>query len=284
VAMRWLAIPTLAAMGCSFELPGPDNGPFTGGDRDGDGIADADDNCPDVANADQHDWDGDRFGDACDGCPHLASVTDPDSDGDGVGDACDPQPGVHDTRILWLGFFDAGELAAWRHSNNAGAWAVTAGALEQTDAAPQLALLDAPSDHGDVAFATRIEVTRALTSPQTELGFCGGNQPVGLQYYCCAINGGGVRAASYWNGAGTPLGMGKNWPGTLAVGDAVDVRGVVTATASECSFTQGGVTVTTQTPRGPPSHGSPVFYTGFAAGRYRYLFVVELGSEAAAGS
>jgi len=40
--------------------------PGGGGDTDGDGICDADDNCPTVANADQQDLDGDHHGDACD--------------------------------------------------------------------------------------------------------------------------------------------------------------------------------------------------------------------------
>lgn len=37
-----------------------------GGDADGDGVCDADDNCPGVANAGQEDLDGDDAGDACD--------------------------------------------------------------------------------------------------------------------------------------------------------------------------------------------------------------------------
>ncbi|MBQ9242065.1 MAG: amidohydrolase family protein [Proteobacteria bacterium] len=39
-------------------------------DKDGDGIPNASDNCPNVANADQNDSDNDGFGDACDNCPN----------------------------------------------------------------------------------------------------------------------------------------------------------------------------------------------------------------------
>ncbi len=47
--------------------------PGVGTDRDGDGVPDASDNCPDTANADQGDLDGDGLGNACD----------PDDNGDG---------------------------------------------------------------------------------------------------------------------------------------------------------------------------------------------------------
>ncbi|HET8946948.1 MAG TPA: VCBS repeat-containing protein, partial [Candidatus Polarisedimenticolia bacterium] len=46
-------------------------------DRDRDGVPDAIDNCPDLANPGQEDQDGDGFGDACDPCP-LSPTTDPD--------------------------------------------------------------------------------------------------------------------------------------------------------------------------------------------------------------
>jgi len=95
-------------------------------DRDGDGIADPDDSCPDVFDpirpmddGARADYDGDGIGDACDGCPftagscarppdfdrdddsiddaddncpELANADQLDSDGDGQGDACDPCP------------------------------------------------------------------------------------------------------------------------------------------------------------------------------------------------
>jgi hypothetical protein len=59
-------------------------------DTDGDGVLDARDDCPRVANPDQADADGDGSGDVCDDCPLLANPTQRDRDGDGLGDACDP--------------------------------------------------------------------------------------------------------------------------------------------------------------------------------------------------
>lgn len=44
----------------------PDPCTALGGDTDGDGVCDARDNCPAVANPDQGDWDDDGIGDACD--------------------------------------------------------------------------------------------------------------------------------------------------------------------------------------------------------------------------
>ncbi|MEP6819372.1 MAG: thrombospondin type 3 repeat-containing protein, partial [bacterium] len=58
-------------------------------DRDGDGVPDTTDNCPDTPNADQADADGDGVGDACDNCVHTANPNQADSDRDGIGDACD---------------------------------------------------------------------------------------------------------------------------------------------------------------------------------------------------
>ncbi len=80
-------------------------------DADGDGVPDATDNCPAVANPAQTDTDNDGVGDACDStpngpdgdgdgvpdsrdnCPTVSNPNQLDSDGDGIGDACDSKPG-----------------------------------------------------------------------------------------------------------------------------------------------------------------------------------------------
>jgi hypothetical protein len=77
-------------------------------DSDGDGIVDANDNCPGVANPRQRDRDGDGIGNACDddggggndrdgdgvrnamdNCPDATNANQGDLDADGTGDACD---------------------------------------------------------------------------------------------------------------------------------------------------------------------------------------------------
>ena len=66
--------------------------PNTATDTDGDGVADASDNCPNTSNADQTDTDGDDVGDACDNCVNTANDDQADADADDVGDACDNCP------------------------------------------------------------------------------------------------------------------------------------------------------------------------------------------------
>ncbi|MCB9352343.1 MAG: thrombospondin type 3 repeat-containing protein [Lewinellaceae bacterium] len=71
-------------------------------DQDGDGIADNQDNCPSIANADQANNDGDSEGDVCDedddndgvpdvndNCPFTANADQANNDGDSEGDVCD---------------------------------------------------------------------------------------------------------------------------------------------------------------------------------------------------
>ncbi len=76
-------------------------------DRDGDGVVDAEDNCPDVAGSASlmgcPDRDGDGIADADDKCPDAAGIAKyqgcpiPDTDGDGINDESDKCPTVAGT-------------------------------------------------------------------------------------------------------------------------------------------------------------------------------------------
>jgi hypothetical protein len=94
----------------------------SGNDRDHDGVPDAADNCPDLANPDQGNEDGDMFGDACDPCPPIANNMPSDSDNDGVADACDPHATMADHLIMFEGF---------HHGVPAG-WTMTGGTVVQS--------------------------------------------------------------------------------------------------------------------------------------------------------
>ena len=73
---------------------GCDRGAFelacSGGDQDGDGVADACDVCPAAPDPVQLDTDGDSHGDACDNCAAIFNPDQADQDLDGSGDVCDP--------------------------------------------------------------------------------------------------------------------------------------------------------------------------------------------------
>lgn len=65
-----------------------DGGDACDADDDNDDWFDVDDNCPLTANPNQEDFDGDLVGDACDNCSVTPNPNQEDVNGDGVGDAC----------------------------------------------------------------------------------------------------------------------------------------------------------------------------------------------------
>jgi hypothetical protein len=148
--VRWIGLATALAS-CGFRpAAGPDgdvvrDSPLDRpGDRDGDGVPDDVDNCPDVANPDQANEDGDDRGDACDLCPHLAGTvpgTDDDDDHDGIGNQCDPRVGP-DQLIVFLPFNDPSELDHFEIRGTAvkATWTISNGQLHSTD--PSLATVE----------------------------------------------------------------------------------------------------------------------------------------------
>ncbi len=102
-------------------------------DTDGDGVPDATDNCPTIANLDQADEDGDGKGDVCDNCPHLPNTDQADSDGDGVGEVCDPNPSTTgDHIVLFLPFNKTSEVSGWSTAGTNANFTVTGGKLVQS--------------------------------------------------------------------------------------------------------------------------------------------------------
>jgi len=94
------------ADGACVALPDDGGGGVAVADRDSDGVADEQDNCPDLANADQADMDGDGKGDLCDedkdgdgvanesdNCPTNVNPTQYDANNDGQGSACEQSEG-----------------------------------------------------------------------------------------------------------------------------------------------------------------------------------------------
>lgn len=92
-------------------------------DRDGDGVPNASDNCPDVANPDQADEDADMLGDACDPCPPSSDNT--DDDGDGVANDCDPRPTMAGDRIAFFDGFNSTQ-PGWLFT---GTWTISNGSV-----------------------------------------------------------------------------------------------------------------------------------------------------------
>jgi hypothetical protein len=244
-------------------------------DTDGDGIVDAIDNCPTVANPDQRDWDGDHHGDVCDHCPHLASASDPDSDGDGVGDACDPRPTLAgDTAVMWNGFYTSADIAGWYDggTGGTGTWAVTNGMLVQSATNPnQFASFAAPPAYQHVYVATSF-VLGAMNASAT-VGVCNGWD--GTHFDCCNLNTAN-QAPNSEAEAQRDLAqkVDQAWSPALAQGQQIDVVQASSATANDCAF--GTSVRTSSTPAGIVGH--VIFYTGHMAASFRYVFVVTIGS------
>lgn len=128
-----LFVSALMLAACEGEPALPDADP---NDIDGDGVANANDNCERDGNPDQHDEDGDALGDACDNCPTIANPTQADTTElaemafeDGVGDACDYRPGLSGDLVGALHTWSSGAaMNAW----NGIGWTIESDELRAT--------------------------------------------------------------------------------------------------------------------------------------------------------
>lgn len=144
------------------------------GDTDGDGIADASDNCPAVANPSQADEDGDAVGNACDNCPHVANADQANQGeiangqaADGVGDVCDPRPADAGEAIaLFLPFDEASDLAMWQAAGTNAQFVVAQGRLEQRGATDLAILWRNGLGFADAWITTRVTYLSVDTTQQ----------------------------------------------------------------------------------------------------------------------
>jgi hypothetical protein len=246
-------------------------------DDDGDGILNASDNCPSVANPDQRDHDGDTKGDACDHCPHLA-VTDTDTDGDGIGDACDPRPTMGgDVRRLWEGFYDPASITGW---GGAGVWSVSNGKLRQTSTMANQTGWGPPITVAKAFVMTSFTVD-ALSgaSSNPEIGVATGVAGMGQRYSCTlqksqTLN---VHAQSTWiESGGNVQNQSSNtaWsPGTFAAGSTATVISRLNG-GFQCRITQGTTDKTRGEANGPMA-GQVYLGTANATASFDYLFIVD---------
>jgi hypothetical protein len=255
-AWPWLAV---AVAGCGFDpsgatpdaLGGGDGQPIDsdptaidapiGPDGDGDGVGDASDNCPTVANADQHNHDGDAFGDACDYCPHLASaeLPQPDNDGDEVGDACDPIDGVAQRIARFEGFYD--NSAGWMTGTR---WHIAGGKMVLAAGSGSTVILVPGGSYGH---GTYVEAGFTLDSVATgHAGVVFGSDASATNFYACIArrDSGGDDALVLRRYTSVPDETSAGFQGNFSTGVFLDVQGGFDSAEQECDGSLADDTVT----------------------------------------
>ncbi len=250
------------------------------GDQDGDGVPDAIDNCPTIANPDQHDHDGDGRGDVCDVCPALAD-NGLDSDHDGVGDACDPHPAVAGDRIaLFDGFY--GAPAGWNSVVGSDTWTDAMGALRQpmTDTAYQL--VHPMTGLGNVTIETRVRINAIAqdTAARRSTGIVAGYQDTDDFFYCglSAFTAGDSTVEAGRETAGA-YDFNQGDFATDMTGDWAIIRATLTQPAGSdptvsCSVTRNGVTGAAAFTETAVEGGDLGLRTNGADASFDYVFVV----------
>jgi thrombospondin type 3 repeat protein len=242
-------------------------------DTDGDGVPDAVDNCPTLANPDQRDHDVDGRGDVCDLCPHIPEAFDLDSDGDGVGNSCDPHPATAgDRRALWSGFYDATDIMGWPVSGSA---SVSLGRLVIGTTTGGFQYILPPMQFTNAYVVTGVRaVAVGAASPAIEIQT--GNNTVSQAYACYVATTAttDVYAYDFWPGQMAQAAS-KSWAGTFAANSDFVVADKIAANVHTCSFTQAA-TIAAPTQSAGPHAGYMLLGAQNATAAYDYVFVVEM--------
>jgi len=164
----------------------PDGSPTS--DTDGDGIVDASDNCPTVANPNQHDEDSDGTGDLCDPCPYIANAT-ADADSDGVPDACDPHPSAPgDSLVAFYPFTGATLPSGWTvRAGIVTDWSVSGDALRATTAVNATDIVTVDSTHQRQAIDVGVDVSAGATTLTSFVGAIGDTKSNLGQFVVCGL-------------------------------------------------------------------------------------------------
>jgi hypothetical protein len=281
----------VALTACGYQhgtLAGDGSGPDVAAvDSDGDGVADATDNCPTVSNAAQADEDGDALGDACDPCPHIAG-DDADSDLDGIGDSCDPRVGI-DRLVVFLGFNDAADAALFQMRSGTNQWSVSGGALHQVDpvlAMPQQIVWTGEAIHGTVVADTRAHIDSVPAGTGTRLVavVAAWYDGTTVDAYACGLRGSDANVAATvaaWHFVNPPTVNGlatAATTGTISDGKQAAVHLVATKLGTDSSLDcRADTDPVTLAISGYIPDGLPGFRTFNVTGSFDYLFVVAVG-------
>ncbi len=250
-------------------------GPAT--DIDADGVLNAADNCPSIANTNQRNHDGDNRGDACDVCPHLASTIHADNDADLIGDDCDPrplQPG--DTVAVWDGFYADSPALSW---NTVGSWTLESGALRQTAMGINYIVVPGTLQQTFIQMAAVVD---SISGVNSTLGpFAGDTYPGMNQSYGCLVQRDAISmspqtfvATANWTGGNGFTKVG--WPGVLAAGRTFAFTEKLAGTL-DCMVREGASTSTDSEAVGP-TVGRPGIYMDDVSARIDYLFIVAIAT------
>jgi hypothetical protein len=155
-------------------------------DLDGDMIPNANDNCPNTSNSDQHDEDADTVGDVCDNCPHVANTnqakTGEPTTVNGAGDACDPRPGIPGDTIQK--FYSFHVPPAGTSTTGDGAWGITADTYQHTGGGFTSLIVAGARDKVTVEVAGTLESTTSFMALTVSVGGANGNYHECGYYEC----------------------------------------------------------------------------------------------------